>query len=187
MNTTKVRSAADSTATALGDRTMLVGGAERVFKDLYDEHGPGVFRMALRLCGPKLAADVTQEVFLQFWRFPERFDPTRGTLRSLLLTMAHHKSVDLVRTESARRLREQQSTTAESTDGAIESVLESARFTRLAEELAKLPEEQREAIVTTFYGDCSYREAAVVLGDPEGTVKSRIRAGLAQLRISLTA
>ena len=104
MSTTEVRHAGGSTQNALDEGVGLFGGnqAETVFKDVYDEHGPGVFRMASKICGPRLAADVTQEVFLQFWRCPERFDLTRGTLRSLLLTMAHHRSVDLVRAENAR-------------------------------------------------------------------------------------
>ena len=187
MSTREVRHAGGSTQNALDEGVGLFGGnqAETVFKDVYDEHGPGVFRMASKICGPRLAADVTQEVFLQFWRCPERFDLTRGTLRSLLLTMAHHKSVDLVRTENARRMREQRSATTDSTDITMECVLEGERLTRLMEGLSKLSRDQREAIVTTFYGHCSYREAAVVLGHPEGTVKARIRAGLTQLRISL--
>jgi RNA polymerase sigma-70 factor (ECF subfamily) len=189
MSTLEVQSPVVSTASSLGNGRNGFGDiqAETAFRNLYHEHGPGVFRMASRLCGPRLAADVTQEVFLQFWRSPERFDPTRGSLRSLLVTMAHHKSIDLVRTENARRRRELRSTTEDSTDIAMEGVLEGDRIARLTEELSKLPQEQREAIVITFYGHCSYREAAVVLGHPEGTVKSRIRAGLTQLRISLTA
>jgi RNA polymerase sigma-70 factor (ECF subfamily) len=162
-------------------------GDEGAFRALYDEHGPGVFRLAAALCGPRLAADVAQEVFLQFWRHPERFDPAKGTLRSLLLTMAHHRSVDLIRTEHARRMREQRSVVGDPTDIAVESARDGERFVRLSEELSKLPRGQREAIVTTFFGHCSYREAAVVLGQPEGTIKSRIRAGLTQLRISLAA
>jgi RNA polymerase sigma-70 factor, ECF subfamily len=177
MSTSEVDYAADSTAAGVGDETA--------FRAVYDEYGPGVFRLASALCGPRLAADVTQEVFLQLWRNPQRFDPTRGTLRSLLLTMAHHKSVDLIRTEHARRLREQRSVVGDATEFDVESVLGGERFVRLSEELSKLPRGQREAIVTTFYGHCSYQEAAVVLGHPEGTIKSRIRAGLTQLRISL--
>jgi RNA polymerase sigma-70 factor (ECF subfamily) len=159
---------------------------EATFLRIYQAHSPSVYGLASGICGPKLAADVTQEVFLQFWQHPGRFDPERGSLRTLLLTMAHYKSVDLIRTENNRRAREHKSAPSAILQIDIEGgALEKERFTSLSEALKELPKPRREAIETAFWGQSSYRETAAVLGQAEGTTKSQIRAGLAQLRLIL--
>jgi RNA polymerase sigma-70 factor (ECF subfamily) len=101
--------------------------------------------------------------------------------------MTHHRSVDYIRTEAARSTREQrigseEIPTLEMDDG----VVQSESTTRVNEALNQLSDPLKEAIVTAFYGKCTYKEAALVLGQPEGTIKARIRKGLAELRIALS-
>ncbi|MGI8807025.1 MAG: sigma-70 family RNA polymerase sigma factor, partial [Acidimicrobiales bacterium] len=92
----------------VADRAALrLEGDEAVLADIYQRHGSVVFDVAMRVTGDRSAAEeVTQAVFLDVWRRPERFDPTRGSLRSWLAMLAHHRSVDWVREEAARRRRE---------------------------------------------------------------------------------
>lgn len=153
----------------------------------YHQHHRAVYGLAARLCGPSAAEDVTQEVFLQFWRAPERYRPERGSLRTFLLTMAHNRSVDVLRSTESRRRREGCSAIgAEATSADVEGQIEEFddnRHIRLA--LDRLPPREKEAIVTAFYGSCTYREAAVVLSASEGTTKSRIRSGLRRLALTL--
>jgi RNA polymerase sigma-70 factor (ECF subfamily) len=157
-------------------------------RSLYIQHGPAVFGVAAKICSRDHAADVTQEVFTELWQNPGRFHPERGSMRSYLLTIAHHKAVDLVRSGVARTGRERRvsaETLAPYEDIEFDSFAQE-HANRLASALMTLPAGQRDAIVTAFYGQCTYREAALVLGQPEGTTKTRIRMGLMQLRTSLT-
>jgi len=150
----------------------------------YRDHHDAVIAVARRVCGAEHAADVAQDVFLLFGRHPERFDPDRGSLRSFLLTITHHRAVDLLRREHARQAREARTEVWEPTArGEVDDDLLRAEVaTRVLAALAVLPVAEREAITTAFYGRCSYREAAARLGQAEGTTKSRIRSGLGRLR-----
>ena len=157
------------------------------FGGCYREHSAAVHGIALRLCGSKAAADVTQEVFVHLWNNPGAYDPDRGSMRSFLLTVTRNKAVDVLRSETARRLRDERahrSMAVPQPDVDIQ-VLREETTSEIVAALDALPAPERDAIVTAYFGRCSYREAALVLGEPEGTVKSRIRAGLAQLRASL--
>ncbi|HET9730960.1 MAG TPA: sigma-70 family RNA polymerase sigma factor [Acidimicrobiia bacterium] len=134
-----------------------------------------------------LAEEVVQEVFLNFWRDPSRFDPARGTLRSLLITTVQRRSVDYLRAERARQGREVRIGCRDSRPSAPsdEAVLDLLRDEAVRAQLASLSRQQREPIQLAFYEGMSYREIATALGIPEGTIKSRIRAGLARLREEL--
>jgi len=159
-----------------GDRAAWVAAA-------YRDHSRVVFNVALRVCGPGYAEDVTQEVFLRLWRLPDRYDPSRGSLRTFLLIIAHHCSLDMLRQGDARRNRDLRAarlddTPAEDMDGRIE---QNEVSRRIHEALDALPPKEKTAIITAFYGECTYTQAALVLGEAEGTVKSRIRAGLGRL------
>jgi RNA polymerase sigma-70 factor (ECF subfamily) len=156
------------------------------FASAYREHGRAVQAQAVRVCGPTLAIDVTQDVFLHLWSHPEKFDPSRGSLRSYLLVMAHNKAVDSLRAESARSARElgiAEPSRQHLVDAdAEEALLRHDLTARVDAALEQLPFSQREAIVLAYFGGVSYHQVARLLGLPEGTVKGRIRMGLQKLR-----
>ncbi|MCK4178117.1 sigma-70 family RNA polymerase sigma factor [Aciditerrimonas ferrireducens] len=162
--------------------------SEPALAEAYRRHGGAVHALASRLLGPGTEADdVTQEVFIDLWRRPERYDPARGSLRTFLLTMAHARAVDQLRSETARRQREER--TARETATAGYDIEHQAWDLAVAEQVrvavAALPEEERRAIELAYFGGHTYREVAAILGQPEGTVKSRIRAGMRRLRAKL--
>ena len=151
----------------------------------YRRHAGAVFGLARRLLGDvALAEEVTQEVFLRLWNQPENFDPSRGSLRSYLLAHAHGRSVDLLRSEGARRMREERDArrTAESGYDLEHEVGDLATAEQVRRALAAIPDNERSAIELAYFGGHTYREVASMLDQPEGTVKSRIRAGLKRLR-----
>lgn len=174
--------------TALSDEALAAAAAtgdHGALEEVYRRHGGAVFGLARRvLRSPELAEEATQEVFVRFWRNPGRFDPQRAPLRAFLLRDAHGRSVDLLRAEIARRAREQQdqSRTSDHTPGPEQEVWSAIRSERVRAALSALPTDEREAVVLAFYGGHSYQEVARRLGEPEGTVKSRIRRGLERLR-----
>jgi len=157
---------------------------EAALAEAYRRHGGAVYGLARRvLSDGALAEEVVQEVFVRLWTAPERFDPERGTLRSFLLAQAHGRAVDLLRSEGSRRRREQAEAAATAARGydVEREVFDLAAAEQVREALSELPETQRRAIELAYFGGHSYREVASLLGEPEGTVKSRIRAGLGQL------
>lgn len=136
-----------------------------------------------------MAEEVLQEVFLRLWRAPERFDSTRGALRSFLLMEANGRSIDAIRSDVSRRGLETRTVQSDRTDAdpVAAEVWDSSVADHLREALDELPDGEREAIELAYYGHHPYTEVATILGVPEGTVKSRIRAGLARLRDRLVA
>lgn len=161
---------------------------EPALGETYRRHGGAVRALAQRVVGSDFLADeVTQDVFLRLWREPEQFDATRSGLRTYLITIAHHRAVDLVRSESARAAREQRSVPVrDASDYDVEHLawdLAMAEQVRVA--LDGLPDGERDAIQLAYFEGRTYREVATLLGEPEGTVKSRIRAGLQRMRRSL--
>ena len=156
--------------------------------EAYRRHAGASFGLALRILGSRpLAEEVVQEVFLRLWNEPDKFDPARGTLRAFLLAQTHGRSVDLVRAESARRAREERDArrTAEAGYDLEREVEDLTLAEHVREALDELNEGERAAIELAYFGGHSYREVATLLGEPEGTVKSRIRVGLRHLRDSL--
>jgi RNA polymerase sigma-70 factor (ECF subfamily) len=163
---------------------------EQALAEVYRRHGDAVYGLARRVLNhPSMAEEITQEVFLRLWDQPDRFDAERGALRSFLLRQAHGRAVERVRQEEARRRREERvdrEARPELPD--VERQAISGLSNReVADALAALSEGEREAIVLAYFGGHSYREVAVHLDLPEGTVKSRIRLGLAKLADRLDA
>jgi RNA polymerase sigma-70 factor (ECF subfamily) len=158
---------------------------ESALSEVYRRHGGAVLALARRLLyRVDLAEDVVQEVFLALWRSPERYDPERGTLRSFLLAMAHGRSVDVLRADASRRGREAR--TARTTVTAGYDVERQVTDLAVAEQVRKAVESlgdgERQAIELAYFGGHTYREVADLLGEPEGTIKSRIRVGMRRLR-----
>jgi RNA polymerase sigma-70 factor, ECF subfamily len=134
-----------------------------------------------------MAAHVTQQVFLSYLNHPERFDPTRGTLHSVLVAMAYQLTTDQMPTAGEQRPGENQSRTRETSDQEQPAGLTAGEQSSEAKAaLSRLPTECRLAIEAVVHGKCTYQEAAVVLGIPEEAAKARIRRGMAQLRTELS-
>jgi RNA polymerase sigma-70 factor (ECF subfamily) len=156
--------------------------------EVYRRHSPASFGLARRIVGDRaLAEEVVQEVFLRLWNEPDRFDASRGSLRTYLLTQTHGRSVDVIRAEASRRAREERDArlTAEGGYDLEREVWDLTQAEHVRDALSRLTEGERRAIELAYFGGHSYREVAVLLGEPEGTVKSRIRAGLTRLRGAL--
>lgn len=160
-----------------GDRAAL----ERVF----DQYAGAVKSVAARVLRDEgLAEDVVQDTFIQFWNAPERFQAGRGSLRTFLVTIAHRRAVDIVRSEVARSRREQQPPEPDHFD-LEEQVWSRSLSETVRNALDGLAPGERDAIALAYFNGLSYVEVARRLGEPEGTVKSRIRIGMKKLAVSL--
>ena len=153
--------------------------------EAYRRHSGAVLALARRVLGDSARGEeVVQEVFTRLWNNPERFDPARGSLRSYLLAQSHGRAVDLVRSDSSRRRREdrqaQQATVAQyDLEREVSDVIVAEQVRDAVE---RLDEDERKAIELAYFGGHTYREVARMLEQPEGTVKSRIRVGMGRLR-----
>jgi RNA polymerase sigma-70 factor, ECF subfamily len=165
-------------------------GDDAAFARLYDLLAPRVFGLARRvLRDPAQAEEMAQEVLVEVWRTAARFDPERGPGISWVLTIAHRRTVDRVRSEraSADRLQKVAAMTTQTPyDEVADQVgtrLERQQVRRCLDGLTEL---QREAITLAYYGGHTYREVADLLGAALPTVKTRMRDGLIRLRDCLT-
>jgi RNA polymerase sigma-70 factor (ECF subfamily) len=178
------------TETADGDLIAAVATRnESALEEAYRRHSSSVYGLARRLLrNPEFADEVTQEIFVRLWNRPERFDPGRGTLRSFLLADAHGRSVDLIRAETARRTREEKdAVTSSDTAPDVESLAIAATVSaKVRDAVAALSEPERKAVELAYFGGHTYKQVAEILGEPEGTIKSRIRVALKRLRGPLT-
>jgi RNA polymerase sigma-70 factor (ECF subfamily) len=164
----------------------------RALAEIYRRHGGAVWSLARRvLRDDHLAEEVCQTVFCDLWVNPGRFDPERGSLRSWLLAQAHGRSVDTVRSEEARRRRDERDgrhASAPALESDVEATIQELDLAdRVRRALDMLVPDERDPIVLAYFGGRSYRDTAAALGQPEGTVKSRIRSGLGKLRRALEA
>jgi RNA polymerase sigma-70 factor, ECF subfamily len=181
----------DLDLTAASDAVLVVAISryrQDALAEAYRRHAGAVFALSRRLLlDPALAEEVVQEVFLRVWNNPEKFDPERGSLRAYLLAQCHGRSVDLLRSETSRRAREERDArrTAEAGYDLELEVVDLSVAEGIKEALAALPDGEREAIALAYFGGHTYREVAELLDEAEGTVKSRIRAGLKRMRADL--
>ncbi|HVM07475.1 MAG TPA: sigma-70 family RNA polymerase sigma factor [Acidimicrobiales bacterium] len=158
--------------------------------EVYRRHAGAVFALARRVMNDReLAEEVVQEVFLRLWNAPDKFDPARGSLRSYLLAHTHGRAVDFLRSESSRKRREE-SDARRAAEGGYDlehEVWDLAVADHVKAAIDLLPEGERQAIELAYFRGHTYREVAVMLEQPEGTVKSRIRSGMRRLANELAA
>lgn len=157
---------------------------------LYDRYGRAAYSLARRILTEEtLAQDVVQEVFLSLWRDARRFDAGRGTVATYLLSMTHHRAVDVVRREeNLRRWRTSDEGLELEPDpkARVEDEVEaSERRTEVRAALAELPAAQREALLLAYFGGYTQREVAALVGVPLGTVKTRMAAGMRKMKEAL--
>jgi RNA polymerase sigma-70 factor (ECF subfamily) len=131
---------------------------------------------------PSLAEDAVQEAFLQVWRSAERFERERAKVGTWVLTLVHRRAVDLVRREERRRVVPAEAATEPTGPGADEDADRRTKREIVQDALRRLPPEQREAIELAYYGGYTQSELAEHLGEPLGTIKSRMFTGLQRLR-----
>ena len=164
---------------------LLERGEHDALAELYDRYGRVAYSLAYRMLrNETLAEDAVQEAFLTVWRNAARFVPERAKASTWLLTIVHRRAVDLVRREERRRTEPfTPGVEAASAEGSAddEAWLRLQRE-RVQEALRHLPDEQREALELAYYGGFTQSELAERLGQPLGTIKSRMFAGLARLR-----
>ncbi|MCD0485036.1 sigma-70 family RNA polymerase sigma factor [Streptacidiphilus sp. ASG 303] len=161
-------------------------GDQQAFEQVYDAVvGPvlGLVRRILR--DPAQSEEVAQEVMVELWRTAARYDRDKGTVMAWVMTLAHRRAVDRVRSAQAAADREQKaaalghSTAFDEVAEQVESRLEREQVRRCLRGLTQL---QRESVNLAYYRGCTYREVAELLGVPLGTVKTRLRDGLIRLR-----
>jgi RNA polymerase sigma-70 factor (ECF subfamily) len=169
---------------------LVRDGETRAFEIVFDRHGGASFSLAYRMCGRRaMAEDVVQEAFLSLWRSGARYDCTRGSVRSWVLSIVHNRAIDALRRGV---VRDSQNAAEE---GAAERVAASectetevvrrdeARNVRSA--LGELPPEQRQVIELAYFGGFTHTQIAQTLELPVGTVKGRMRLGLTKMRLAL--
>lgn len=161
---------------------------EDALAEVYRRYAASLLGLANRLVrDSRTAEDVVQEVFVRFWNRPDRFDPDRGSLRAFLAAETHSRAVDLMRSEDARKGREDRQGGPSDLGATVEhEVLEATYAAQVRQALGCLPSEERRALELAYFGGLSYREVALVLGEPEGTVKGRIRRALSRLERQLS-
>lgn len=180
----------------------LINGLKRrdeaALAALYDRYARPAFSLALKLLRDQgQAEDVVQEVFLTVWNRPEVYTPERGRFLPWLLGVTHHRAIDLLRSRTAEQRRR---VTGEQRDLLLELAPDPGHLTDPAAHatlrlevqavrraLGQLPREQQEALVLALMGGLTHTEIAERLGQPLGTIKTRLRLGLRKLRALLTA
>src|SRR5213596_3492445 len=171
----------------LSDEALVALAArseQSALAELYDRYARPAYGLALRVLRDEaLAEDAVQEAFLALWRTAARFVPEKGKASTWILTLVHRRAVDVVRREQRRRVDTLDEThEAEGGTGVDEEAWVRLQRERVQQALRQLPDQQREALELAYYGGFTQSELAERLGQPIGTIKSRMFAGLAHLR-----
>jgi RNA polymerase sigma-70 factor (ECF subfamily) len=163
----------------------LAAGDDDALAEIFDRLAPAVYGAALRVLGHGTAAqDVVQDVFVELWSHPDRYDPAAGTLRTFVLVLARHRAVDLVRSELrriARQERQHRLTPWQQDPSVDEEVAAAEAATAVRAAVRLLPDGQRRVVELAYFEGLTCREVARAAGIPEGTAKSRLRLALAKL------
>ena len=167
----------------------LAAGDDHALVEIFDRLAPAVYGAALRVLGEGAAAqDVVQDVFVDLWSHPGRYDPEAGPLRTFLTVLARHRAVDLVRSELRRIARQERHVRMApghppSSPGDEVASWEAASLVRDA--VQHLPGDQRRVVELAYFQGLTCQEVALAAGIPVGTVKSRLRLALAKLETML--
>jgi len=166
-------------------RARLAAGDDRALAEAFDLLGSAVHATASSVLGDATSAqDVVQDVFVDLWCHPERYDPALGSLRTYLTLCARHRAQDVVRTNQRRTGREQRHerlVPAQRQPSPADQVAAAETAAAVRDALRLLPPDQREVLELAYFGGLSYRDVARAIGIPEGTAKSRVRLALARL------
>lgn len=170
---------------------LVSDGDARAFEVVFDRHGGPAFSLAYRMCGRRpMAEDIVQEAFLSMWRTGARYERARGSVRSWVLGVVHNRAVDAFRSGAIKSGRDvsdegiaERIAAPERTDAQV-TRRDEAREVRVA--LDGLPAEQRRVIELAYFSGFTHTEIAEMLQLPTGTVKGRMRLGLAKMRIALS-
>jgi RNA polymerase sigma-70 factor (ECF subfamily) len=164
--------------------SLVARGDTAAFDALFEQVGPSVFGTVRRVIrDPAQSEEVTQDVLLEVWRTAFKFDPARGSAMAWVMTLAHRRAVDRVRSVQKQAERELRTATAEIPyDDVIEAVESSLDRERVRRCLNSLTELQRESVTLAYYNGYTYGQVASLLGVPAGTVKTRMRDALIRLR-----
>jgi RNA polymerase sigma-70 factor (ECF subfamily) len=169
---------------------LLYRGNADAFEVIYDRHADAAFSLAYRMCGQRaMAEDVVQEAFLSLWRSGARFDRNRGSVRTWTLGIVHNRAIDALR---RRTVRERGIVDGEGIEERLpareRTELEFARkdeAREIRDALEALPEEQSRVIELAYFGGLTHVQIASMLDMPVGTIKGRMRLGLAKMRVTL--
>ena len=167
----------------------IEGGDEEAFRSLFASYAPVAMALAVRVVRQtQLAEEIVQEAFLTLWRDPGVFDERRGSVKAWLMTMVHHRAVDVVRREEAQRRRSHEMVariheeTEDPTEAVVEAVAAPAERDALRTALRSLPDDQREVLQLMYFDGLSQSQIAQKTGAPLGTVKSRALLGMRRMR-----
>ena len=170
---------------------LVADGDARAFEVVYDRHGGPAFSLAYRMVGNRtIAEDITQEAFLSIWRSRVRYQRERGSVRSWVLGIVHHRGIDALRRNLVHERRrasaegiEERHEAPERTDVEV-ARRDEARSVRAA--IDELPDQQGQVIELAYFGGFTHTQIAEMLQMPIGTVKGRMRLGLEKLRRALS-
>ena len=161
-------------------------GDEVAFGKVYDLISPSVYGLVRRILrDPAQSEEVAQEVLVEVWRSACRYDARRGSPQAWVMTLAHRKAVDRVRSEQASTDREARAAAADTKrpyDEVAEEATNRLERERVRRCLDTLTELQGQSVRLAFYGGYTYREVSKLLSTPLGTIKTRLRDGLIRLR-----
>ena len=182
--------AADTNAMTEDDTAALIRGCafgdRAALQRIYERWSARLYGIALRVTGqPALAADATQDAFVQLWRNADRFDPTRGSASAWLIALTRYRALDLIRRRGREPLLAEPPEQIDDAPDALALLTRSAEGAALHRCLDQLDPERRRAVVLAFVDGLSHGELAQTLRVPLGTAKSWIRRSLLSLRACL--
>jgi RNA polymerase sigma-70 factor (ECF subfamily) len=169
---------------------LMARGDARAFEAIYERHSGAAYSLAYRMVGTRASAeDVTQEAFMNLWRSGAHYDRRRGSVRTWVLGIVHHRAIDALRRASVHSRRRSDDETAaerlEAPERVEEDVARRDEAAAVRAAIDHLPADQVKVIELAYFGGFTHVEIADMLDTPVGTVKGRMRLGLKKLHESL--